>query len=105
MQVRVIDFLQLSLVFSQVDDTQRLEILNEAGYFLSTEVALAKKLMQVLLNLSSIELMLIFIDFFQLEICLGSGVHVRKLSSLREMLFLGVEVCAGFEELKRVRRS
>ena len=49
--------------------------------------------------------MLIFIDFFEGEVGLGGCVHVGELSALREVLVLGVEVSAGFEELQRVWRG
>jgi hypothetical protein len=49
--------------------------------------------------------MLIFIDFFEGEVGLGGCVHVGELSALREVLVLGVEVSAGFEELQGVWRG
>lgn len=60
--------------------------------------------MENFLNLSDIDFMLIFINFFELKIGLSGSMHIWKLSSLGKMLLMRVEVSAGSEELEGMRR-
>lgn len=63
-------------------------------------MALAKKAVKNLLDCKGIELMLIFIDFFEFEVGLGGSVHIGELCTLGKMLVVSVEMPAGSEELE-----